>query len=87
MGENKERFGSENDIPDPEEIRQQFEIEDDADTLEPFVDESEHREINSDDPTDLAHWAKEFQISVSDLKAAIVLNGNSLKEIKKYLSV
>ncbi len=87
MEENKQRFGSENDIPDPEEIKQQFEIEDDADTLEPFVDESEHREINSDDPTDLAHWAQEFQISVSDLKAAIVLNGNSLKEIKKYLSV
>jgi len=87
MGENNQRFGSENDIPDPEEIKQQFEIEDDGDTLEPFVDESEHREINSDDPADLAHWAQEFQISVSDLKAAIVLNGNSLKEIKKYLSV
>ncbi len=63
------------------------EIESDGDTLEPFDDETEDREIDSDDPDDLTYWAKQFQISVNDLKAAIVLNGNSLRAVKKYLSV
>ena len=74
-------------ILNPELIREQFPIEDDSDTLEPFVDENEYREIKADDPIDVTHWAEQFQISVGDLKAAIVLNGNSVKEIKKYLSV
>lgn len=87
MEENKDNFGFGENIPDPEEIREQYSIEDDSDTLEPFVDENEHREINADDPADVAFWAEEFQISVEDLKAAIVWNGNSVKEIKKYLSV
>lgn len=87
MEENKDNFGFGENIPDPDEIRERFSIEDDSDTLEPFDDGSEHREINADDPEDVAHWAQEFQISVEDLKAAIVLNGNSVREIKKYLSV
>ena len=87
MEENKDNFGFGENIPDPEEIRKQFTIEDDSVTLEPFVDENEHREINADDPADVARWADEFQVTVSDLRAAIVLNGNSVKEIKKYLSV
>ncbi|RZM21649.1 MAG: DUF3606 domain-containing protein [Pedobacter sp.] len=87
MEENEDNFGFGENIPDPEEIREQYSIEDDSDTLEPFVDENEHREINSDDPADIELWAEEFQISVEDLRAAIVLNGNSVKEIKKYLSV
>lgn len=85
--ENKDNFGFGENIPDPEEIKKQYEIEDDSDTLEPFVDEDEYREINADDPRDLALWAEEFQISVAELQAAIALNGNSVKEIKKYLSV
>jgi len=87
MEENKDNFGFGENIPDPDEIRERFSIEDDSDTLEPFDDGSEHREINADDPVELARWAGEFQISVEDLKAAIVLNGNSVREIKKYLSV
>lgn len=87
MEENKDNFGFGENIPDPEEIREQYSIEDDSDTLEPFVDENEHREINTDDPADVARWAEQFQISVEDLRAAIVLNGTSVKEIKKYLSV
>ena len=87
MEENKDNFGFGENIPDPDEIRARFSIEDDSDTLEPFDDGSEHREINADDPEDVAHSAQEFQISVEDLKAAIVLNGNSVREIKKYLSV
>ena len=87
MEENKDNFGFGENIPDPDEIRERFSIEDDSDTLEPFDDGSEHREINADDPVELARWAAEFQISVEDLKAAIVLNGNSLRKIKKYLSV
>ncbi len=87
MLENKDNFGFGENIPDPEEIRERYAIEDDSDTLEPFIDEQEDREINADDTDDMAHWANEFQISVEDLKAAIVLNGNSVREIKKYLSV
>lgn len=86
MEENKYNFGFDENIPHPDEIRERFSIEDDPDTLEPFDDGSEHREINADDPDDLVHWADEFQISVEDLKAAIVLNGNSVRKIKKYLS-
>jgi len=74
-------------IPDPEEIRGRYPIEADSDTLEPFDDQSEHQQINADNPRDLNHWAEELQISTDELKAAIVLNGNSVCEIKKYLSV
>jgi hypothetical protein len=74
-------------MPDPDNIREQYEMESDGDTLEPFVDENEYREINADDPDDLEAWAENFQISIPELKAAIVLNGNSVKAIKKYLSV
>lgn len=87
MEDNKDNFGLGENIPDPDEIMERYPIEDDSDTLEPFNDGSEHREINADDPVDVAYWAKEFQISVNDLKAAIVLNGSSVREIKKYLSV
>ncbi|TKC10519.1 DUF3606 domain-containing protein [Pedobacter polaris] len=87
MEENKDNFGFGENIPDPEEIRERYSIEDDSDTLEPFIDENEHREINADDPADVKAWADQFQISVDELKAAMVMNGNSVKEIKKYLSV
>ena len=89
MEQNKDNFGFGENLPDPEEIREKevYAIEDDSDTLEPFVDEEEHREINADDPDQLSYWSGEFKISEADLKAAIVLNGNSIKELKKYLSV
>ena len=87
MKENKDNFGFRENIPDADEIRERFSIEDDSVTLEPFIDENEHREIDADDPDDVTRWADDFQISVEDLKAAILLNGNSVREIKKYLSV
>jgi hypothetical protein len=87
MEDNKDNFGFGENIPGPDEIRERFAIEEDSDTLEPFDDGSEDREINADDPGDVTHWAQEFQISVEELKSAIVLNGNSVREIKKYLSV
>lgn len=87
MDNHKENLGFGENTPDPEEIRAQYAIEDDSLSLEPLADESEHREINADNPSDLQYWANQFQISVQDLKAAIALNGNSVREIKKYLSV
>lgn len=87
MEANKDNFDFVEKIPDPDKIMERYPIEDDSDTLEPFDDGSEHREINADDPIDVARWAQEFQISVEDLKAAIVLNGSSVREIKKYLNV
>jgi len=76
-----------NEIPDPEEIRERFPIEADSDTLEPFDDAQEHREINTGDPGEIAYWAAQFQISESQLRDAIALNGNAVRDIKKYLSV
>lgn len=73
-----------NDDNIPQDVESIF---DDSDTLEPFEDPNESRVINPNDDADLVFWAAQFQISVADLKAAIVLNGNSLKSIKKYLSV
>lgn len=84
--ENKTAKNQKNNIPDPEEISERYEIESDGDTLEPFDDEAEQREINADDPSELQYWAEEFQISLGQLKAAIVMNGTKVREIKKYLS-
>jgi len=74
-------------IPDPEDIREQYPIEEDSDTLEPFDDSSEHRVINADDPQELEYWSGQFQMSTEALKAVVVLRGNSVREVKKYLSV
>lgn len=87
MEENKDNFGFGENMPNPEEIKHQHPIEDDSDTLEPFDDETENREINPDDPADVRYWATQFEVSEADLKAAILLNGNSVRAIKKYLSV
>ena len=74
-------------VPYPDEIRERYPIEDDSDSMEPFDDDSEHREVNADDPKDLEYWAGQFQITTDMLQAVIVINGNSVREIKKYLSV
>lgn len=75
------------EVPDPEEFRYLHPIENDRDTMEPFDDESEHRQINPDDPKDLADWANQFQISEEELKLAITINGTSVRDIKRFLSV
>ena len=87
MQENKDGLGLGENISGPDKTTEQYGIQDDSDTLEPFEDGSEHRRINADDPADLEHWAAQFQISEEELRAAIVLNGNSVKAITKYLSV
>lgn len=74
-------------VPDPDEIRERYPIENDSDTLEPFDDSTEHREINSDDPDEIKYWTQQFQITEEQLYDAIALNGTSVREIKKYLSV
>jgi hypothetical protein len=43
--------------------------------------------VNLNDPDELAYWAEQFQISTGELKAAALLQGNSIAEIKKYLSI
>ena len=53
MEENDYSLWNEENIPDPDEIRERYELESDSDTLEPFVDEIEPREINADDPAEL----------------------------------
>ncbi|RZK15865.1 MAG: DUF3606 domain-containing protein [Pedobacter sp.] len=62
-------------------------LESDEDTLEAESFGATTGIINADDPNDLDHWAIEFQISVPDLKAAIVLHGNKIADVKKYLSI
>lgn len=87
MKQNKYNFDSGENTPDPDEIREQYPIEDDSDTLEPFVEEDGHREINANDQDDLAYWSEQFHISIGELKSAIVMNGTSVKAIKRYLSI
>lgn len=83
--ENKK--ASQDVAPDPDEFNYLNPIEDDSDTLEPLQDEKDLGEINTNDPRDMIYWADQFKISVADLKAAIILNGPSVQEIRKYLSV
>ena len=87
MEAHKDSFGSEELFPGAEQQKMQYVIEEDSDTLEPFIDPNEHRVINADDPKEISYWAQQFQISEQDLKAAIVLNGNAVQKIKSYLSI
>ena len=87
MKQNKYNFGSGENTPDPDEITEQYPIEDNSDTIEPFVEDDGHREINDNDPDDLAYWSEQFRVSVEDLKTAIVMNGTSVKALKRYLSI
>lgn len=87
MDDNKDNFGFGENMPDPEELKDRHEINNDSLSIEPLTDESEHREIDVDDEHELHYWANEFQISVDELKAAVAVNGNSVRQIKKYLSV
>lgn len=84
MIDEKEQFEN---TPEADELKYLHPIEDDSDTLEPLPNGSEFREINADDPADLLYWADQFQISVADLKAAIVIHGTEVRKIKRYLSV
>lgn len=63
------------------------EIESDGDTLEPQEFGTDNGTVNFNDPEELTYWAEQFQISTGELKAAALLRGNSIAEIKKYLSI
>lgn len=63
------------------------EIESDSDTLEPQELGAASGRIIVEDPNDLSYLSGQFQIGSEELKAAIVMSGNSVLEIKKYLSI
>ncbi len=62
------------------------ETESDLDSLEPQEFGTDEGIIDVDDPNELRYWAEQFQISTGELKSAALLQGNSIREIKKYLS-
>ncbi|RDC54608.1 DUF3606 domain-containing protein [Pedobacter chinensis] len=62
------------------------ETESDLDSLEPQEFGTNDGELNVDDPRELRYWAEQFQISTGELKSAALLRGNSILEIKKYIS-
>ena len=74
-------------IPKPDGVSERYPIEDDADTLEPLDDTTENRKINTADPHELVYWTAQFQISADELKSTIALTGDSVREVKKYLSI
>ncbi|SOD13984.1 DUF3606 domain-containing protein [Pedobacter xixiisoli] len=86
MLQEENEYNKKDEVPDPEEFRYLHPIEDDGDTLEPFDDETENRQINAEDPADMLHWAQQFQISGEELKMAITINGTSVRDIKRFLS-
>jgi len=62
-------------------------IESDDDTLEPQNFGPDSGTINANNPQELKYWANELQISSGELKATIILVGNKLSRVRKYLSV
>lgn len=75
-----EKLGSDDDSLD------RHETESDVDPLEPQEFGTGEILLNVDDPSELRYWAEHFQISMDELRAATLLQGNSIREIKKYLS-
>ena len=41
--------------------------------------------INVDDPEDLSFWAEQFEISVEDLRKAVLASSDSIDDITAYL--
>ncbi len=74
-------------LPDADQEIDRHEIESDGDTLEPQEFGANTGTLNLNDPDELAYWAEQFQISTGELKAAALLRGESIAEIKKYLSM
>jgi len=63
------------------------EIESDGDTLEPETFGTDVGTVDVSDPKSLEYWSDQFQISKDELKATVLLRGNSIAEIKRFLSV
>jgi hypothetical protein len=87
MEDQKSNFEFKTNIPAQNESKARDPGEDEPLQLTPFDDENEHGVINVDDPENITYWANQFQISEDELKKAMARNGNSIKEIKKYLSI
>lgn len=79
-GSNSEKFVS------PDDLFDRHETESDLHSLEPQEFGTNEGELNVDDPGELRYWAEQFQIRTDELKSAALLRGNSIHEIKKYLS-
>lgn len=87
------KFGNEADndstsekFVSPDDRLDRHETESDLDSLEPQEFGTNEGELNVDDLGELRYWAEQFQISTDELKSAAILRGNSIHEIKKYLS-
>lgn len=71
----------------PVETTKKHPTEDDSDQQKPLIERTEDHEINVAEYSDLLFWANEFNISIEELKMVILMNGNSVRKIKKYLSL
>ncbi|MFC3560273.1 DUF3606 domain-containing protein [Pedobacter jamesrossensis] len=60
-------------------------IESDWEGVEPGDFATSSGKINPDSPDDLSQWAEKFQVSVDELKAAILMQGNSIEAVKNFL--
>ncbi|MGA9650142.1 DUF3606 domain-containing protein [Pedobacter sp.] len=69
-----------------DDLFDRHETESDLDSLEPQEFGTNEGVVNVDDPLELSFWAEQFQISIDELKSAALLQGNSIREIKKYLT-
>lgn len=49
------------------------------DSLEPQEFGTNEGVLNLDDPNELSYWAEQFQISIDELKSALLLQGNSIR--------
>jgi hypothetical protein len=63
------------------------EIESEGDTLEPQELGTDSGTVNVDDPKELAFWSEQLQVSADELRLIVALRGESIAEIKKYLSI
>lgn len=63
------------------------ETEGDQDALEPQEFCIHDGIVNVENPKELRYWAEQFQISMDELKSVALMQGNSIREIKNYLSV
>lgn len=69
-----------------DDLFDRHETESDLDSLEPQEFGTNEGVVNVNDPLELSYWAEQFQISQDELKSVALLQGNSLREIKNYLS-
>jgi len=57
-----------------------------SDSLEPQEFGQSWGTVDVDSASELEYWSRQFQISGDELRSAILFRGDSIAEIKKYLS-